>query len=477
MIAACLHEDEVIKAFADDTAVVIKDYTRTLPTLCMLFTEYEQISGLALNVNKTVFIPLWQFSVSSLRNLVHENCLLWKNICTAAAGKYLGFFIGPGAGKDSWNKPLRKYVKRAEMWTSLHLGMYFNARVYQMFIATVLGFVKQLEACPEDLDEYHRKALRLLAPGLGTWATPADLANLQKAYHLPFSFADPQWTALAAKLRVVETIAPDCHDRVRELENVHANQFQRPFKMWHYRSYFATLANAENECKMKGITRIRVRSMVKTTSKLGFQKVAEDAIGRAFAAPYYAESMLRTKLVRWKLLGVPAIMENRIFANLAMLGQWCAPRVQVAFFRSLWNGWTTDRRMNSLVLQNRGCVLGCGWDDDAIEHYGLCSKWWSFPLGRRPGGMGITTASRCREAFFLLQVGMTSEDQIKMALAIYALYMVVNHCRWQRIGPNFNHRAALRMWVRRAGEGSRAWGYLPSNSNRKNTLDGYGNIC
>ena len=42
-----------------------------------LFHEFGQISGLQMNVNKTVFILLWPLSSTrNLRNLIHEICPL-----------------------------------------------------------------------------------------------------------------------------------------------------------------------------------------------------------------------------------------------------------------------------------------------------------------------------------------------------------------------------------------------------------------
>ena len=43
------NEDVVLRAVADDTAVVVEDYTKSVPVLAQLFNEYEQISSLALN--------------------------------------------------------------------------------------------------------------------------------------------------------------------------------------------------------------------------------------------------------------------------------------------------------------------------------------------------------------------------------------------------------------------------------------------
>ena len=69
------NEDEITRAFADDTATVVNDYVVAIPTLAKLFSEYEDISGLQLNIAKTIFIPLWPISSErGLRNLITELC-------------------------------------------------------------------------------------------------------------------------------------------------------------------------------------------------------------------------------------------------------------------------------------------------------------------------------------------------------------------------------------------------------------------
>ena len=74
-------EGEVARAFADDTAVVVSDYSKSLGTIASLFPEFESISGLELNIKKTVFVPLWPIAdANGLRNLIRELCPNWKDI-------------------------------------------------------------------------------------------------------------------------------------------------------------------------------------------------------------------------------------------------------------------------------------------------------------------------------------------------------------------------------------------------------------
>jgi len=53
-------EDEIVRAFADDTAAVTCDCIKSIPALANLFKEDADISGPARNIKETVFIPLWQ---------------------------------------------------------------------------------------------------------------------------------------------------------------------------------------------------------------------------------------------------------------------------------------------------------------------------------------------------------------------------------------------------------------------------------
>ncbi|CAK0898743.1 unnamed protein product, partial [Prorocentrum cordatum] len=88
---------EAATAFADDTAAAVRDYVTSLPVVAKLYAEFEAMSCLALNIKKTVFIPLQKFvSESSVRTLIREAVPAWRAIVASSAGNYLGFWIGPG---------------------------------------------------------------------------------------------------------------------------------------------------------------------------------------------------------------------------------------------------------------------------------------------------------------------------------------------------------------------------------------------
>ena len=49
----------VIRAYADDTAVLVQNLWEDTPTLARIFSDFGNMSNLQLNLNKTVVIPLF----------------------------------------------------------------------------------------------------------------------------------------------------------------------------------------------------------------------------------------------------------------------------------------------------------------------------------------------------------------------------------------------------------------------------------
>eukprot|EP00973_Karenia_brevis_P077467 10763333-Karenia_brevis.AAC.1 len=153
---------------------------------------------------------------------------------------------------------------------------------------------------------------------------------------------------MAAKLRVIEKVAPDCAKKVHDLECCHISQRRRPFGEWHQQSYFQILHTLEAELSRHGITRALIRRTCCTPGNVSFQFVAERIIRERLGQPYYPESRLRHKLVGWRLRGVPGIIERRILRAFQLLRSRCPPRVMAIYLRTIWNGWVTDRRMKNL---------------------------------------------------------------------------------------------------------------------------------
>ena len=146
--------------------------------------------------------------------------------------------------------------------------------------------------------------------------------------------------------------------------------------------------------------------------------------------------------------------------RMQLISKECPPRVHAVYFRSLWNGWVCYDRMKTLLNQC-GCLLGCGWDNDALGHYTCCRHYWEFVQAPRPQGLGIITACRSRDFALLVSPKLNNDDAVRLAIGLYALYRTVNHIRFSRTdGVQLNTQKLLRGFARRAVDNHPAKRYL-----------------
>ena len=68
----------------------------------------------------------------------------------------------------------------------------------------------------------------------------------------------------------------------------------------------------------------------------------------------------------------PNLIAERVIRRLRFSATNLPPKVHAAHFKTLWNGWCTDRRFQKLT-KSQGCKFGCGVPaQDSIEHYSCC---------------------------------------------------------------------------------------------------------
>ena len=99
----------------------------------------------------------------------------WPQIAWSDAGKYLGFWIGPGKGHRSWDKPAAKFHERLGDWRWGELGLHDAMSTYGTYVLPVLLFVAQLKSPPPAVLALEEVALRRIAPGPGFWCSRLDL--------------------------------------------------------------------------------------------------------------------------------------------------------------------------------------------------------------------------------------------------------------------------------------------------------------
>ena len=143
-------------------------------------------------------------------------------------------------------------------------------------------------------------------------------------------------------------------------------------------------------------------------------------------ADYSAEARIRSKFARWNLDILPGHIPARVLRSLHLVGGRCRPCVHAMLFRTMWNGWPTDRRMGQ---DDSACRLGCLRGLDRIEHYAVCPVAWSFFRLAPPAGLGLDPRLRRLDAFLCIAADMDSDQKVKMAIAVYATARTVQQCR------------------------------------------------
>ena len=105
----------LVRAYADDTALVIEDLWSEGPVLATLFHQFAQISGLHLNIRKCNIIPLFPIDIPDFSLQLKQRIPSWQHMNATYNATYLGFQIGPKKSTTTWDAPLRKYTKRCNI--------------------------------------------------------------------------------------------------------------------------------------------------------------------------------------------------------------------------------------------------------------------------------------------------------------------------------------------------------------------------
>ena len=121
------------------------------------------MSGLALNLRKTVIIPLCTADPASWGERFLLSFPQWSGVQFASYGIYLGYAIGPAKGAFSWEKAEGKLLERARLWHETKSGLHIAARAYNTYGASTAAYVGQLEDPPTSTLAVERRALSLAA--------------------------------------------------------------------------------------------------------------------------------------------------------------------------------------------------------------------------------------------------------------------------------------------------------------------------
>ena len=150
----------LIRAHADDIAIVVRSTRQAVPTLHLLFQDLFRVSNLALNLPRTVCIPFWEDPILRVKSAVTAICPAWADIQVADHGKYLGFHVGPGRGDRAWITAGNKMLQRSSTWDWSSIGMCCATTAYNIFVASLPRYVAQLDDYPPQMEQVEERTLR-----------------------------------------------------------------------------------------------------------------------------------------------------------------------------------------------------------------------------------------------------------------------------------------------------------------------------
>ena len=372
-------EGVVVRAFADDIGIVLQDAPKQLPILQQALHEFGLLSGMEVNLPKTVGIPLWEEPLSDASARVAAACPAWRQLPLRRSATYLGCVIGPEKTSSIWDTACQRFQERVAGWSWSAMGLHFAILAYNVYALPVLAFTAQIAAPDERVLDLEEWALRRAAPGPGNWATLNDLWCIGVHYGMPHSFGRLEDVARASHLRIAHRENAEhggllLRQRARELlEAVLDSEYEQrraQWSAWLKAAIPAVLTKSLDDLAAMGVTAEAVEERADRASRR-FQAVARERIAQAEArSPHFR---IRHKLSRWQLPGVPRQLADAFQTSLGRLRRLVPPRVVAAVFSTAWNRWCTFRRFHQRGDAGNFCRLGCGGGaEDSIEHYSRC---------------------------------------------------------------------------------------------------------
>ena len=461
----CIDHAEV-RAFADDIGMVVEEWARDWGTAEGIFKEFATMSGLELNIPKTICIPLWEEGVQEIGEDDNLRASTWAEIGVRTHGTYLGFSSGPGKGSSSWKKPLAKFTKRVGMLPK-GAGMHFSIVAYNSLCLATLLFIAQLEPPPPEADKAEEMGIRKCLGGPGNWFYNDDAFNLKEWYGQCRSIRSLRITAQAAQLRTLHAHnttrknnrivgKSSISDMHRNLQALLRNPVD-PIRAARWKEWYEGAHATVLECNNRNMAEMGLSlgdcltaiaggepqpwpDKIVAKQKSTLQKFATKELLRR--SPNNAEAHVRSHLDRWMdkeaggpsdiwshnflIPGPPGRVARKVAANFLRMPALAPPRVCAAVWRCVFNAWCTHRRFQKRRSPENRCVFGCGPNaEDSIEHYCRCS----VTRDAFKSKLRLDLHPKRALATFCISTNEQDRDDVLALsmLGIYAVYVARNH--------------------------------------------------
>ena len=192
-------------AYADDIGAVIPNIERDLPRIIQIFEDFAKISGLTINVSKTVLIPARR-EFTEATKVEYEEALsrtAWPNLPVVGSGKYLGFHMGPAVRtSEVYKRIIGKIKDKLIHWREGALGLFDKIRIWNTFLGSLLSYTDQLSDLPEEERNTFLQIMQKFLGGPHGWLPARTACSLKADCNFPVAPRDPGPNNLAAQCRV-----------------------------------------------------------------------------------------------------------------------------------------------------------------------------------------------------------------------------------------------------------------------------------
>jgi hypothetical protein len=445
-------------AFADDTAVTTACWPSHGDAILALLRTYSGCSGMNINWEKTVYIPLHEADPAVVEGDLRRSHPE-APMAVLGSARYLGFYVGPATQQQCWEAPLRKFHERLQHWPWSRMGLQLAVAAYNTYVLPTLLYVAQLRKPPAEVLAEEARALSRVLPGPGGWITQQEAFTLAGARGARQSLHSLEDCTKAAQLRVYHWEARR-QGGLRAAQRWHTlreaisgtaflPQNARTF-CWLLHPPSRTLqenveALGEQGVHLRAITAAAVRGPLTSVASAGKVRKRTQGLATRMLRDLRlreAPRALARRLRRWHLQGSALQRVRRCLSTLQALRRDVAPRVTAAVLSTIHNRWTTARRFQRSGTRHR-CVLGCCEAPDSLEHYGRC------PVLR--SAMQRCTATPSPPDFLPYWLGAeraARAERRHWAWTCYAAYRTHNHLRHHpRRTPECIPRMVQQFWI------------------------------
>ncbi len=134
------------------------------------FDTFAIVSGLHLNLRKSVVIPSWDCRLDSTTAEWQQQVPGLENMRVAYSGTYLGYEIGPATVSKNWQGPVKNFKEAVLAWAGGAEGLHLTTLAYNIYVH-----------CPEAVV---RGPAKRPAKGLGRLGEVGDTAAVPRTSRL-----------------------------------------------------------------------------------------------------------------------------------------------------------------------------------------------------------------------------------------------------------------------------------------------------